>query len=136
MTLRKRSQKRLKKRMRSRRKPTRQELIIVRTPYGEARFYKNADGTKSKVKLRSIRPQSPIGIESRPVPFNLTSHDKFNDFEMMDDIPGKKDGQPTTTIDQELDIEDGESRSHTNTTIIESERIKFDNAEHDEDNAD
>ncbi len=51
-----------------------QELVIVRTPYGEARFYKNSDGTRSKVKLKKKKPSSPIGMESRPVLFNDKSN--------------------------------------------------------------
>jgi hypothetical protein len=50
-----------------------QELVIVRTPYGEARFYKNADGTKSKILLKKSKPSSPLGVESRPVLFGAKS---------------------------------------------------------------
>ena len=56
---------------------------MVKTPYGEAKFYKNSDGTRSKVKLRKKRPTSPIGIESKPVMFN----DKGN----LKDLDGRED---------------------------------------------
>lgn len=45
----------------------------MRTPYGEARFYKNSDGTKSKILLKKSKPSSPIGMESRPVIFGTKS---------------------------------------------------------------
>ena len=59
-----------RKKKKRRRKMVKQELIIVKTPYGEARFFKNSDGTRSKVKLRRKKPTSPVGMEQRQVLFN------------------------------------------------------------------
>lgn len=102
---------------------------MVKTPYGEAKFYKNSDGTRSKVKLRKKRPTSPIGIESKPV--------MFNDKENLKDLEGREDDEARTlkagdaflnmgdhTQGEGEDVE-GESQEHTVSTIVESDRINF-----------
>ena len=124
------------------RRQAKQELVIVRTPYGEARFYKNADGTRSKVKLKKKRPQSPIGMEHKPVFFNSKSNLKEIEALEEDDEPTVKaeteyfpqtrgDPQDATNDIQEEgeenEGEDEESGNHTVSTIVESERVKFDN---------
>lgn len=68
-TLRQKQMRRRRRKKKSQRQ-LKQELVVVRTPYGEARFYKNSDGTRSKVKLKRKKPSSPVGMESRPVLFN------------------------------------------------------------------
>jgi hypothetical protein len=72
-----------RKKKKKKKKPKKKDLIIVRTPYGEAKFYKNADGSKSKVKLRKKKLSSPIGMESRPILFNAKAN--LKEIEALDE---------------------------------------------------
>ena len=129
-----------RKNKKKKRKPMTQELIIVKTPYGEARFFKNSDGTRTKVRLpkkkKNFKPGSPIGMESRPVEFhkklNLKEYDDIEDDDepMMKDDPidiFNRDPVDITDFEGNADDLEQQSQAHTESTIVESAQIIFGN---------
>lgn len=135
--------KRKKHKKKKRHKPVQQELVIVKTPYGEARFFKNSDGTRSKVKLKKKKPASPVGMEHRPVLFN--NKDRAKEMQELDEETAKPqadnffapDGQTDDAFGALAGTEgehaDDESENHTVSTIVESDRINFDGQGEDDD---
>ena len=121
----------------------------MNTPYGEARFFKNSDGTRSKVKIpkknRRFNPGSPVGMESHPVEFHRKSNQKEYDDVEEDEEPMRKDDpidifnrEPVDITDFEQPEEDLEkqSQAHTESTIVESAQIVFGNGLDDPKNGD